>query len=381
MKKALAILMIFALVASVAVAEVSVGAWGRGFFVPVANGGGKGENGTGLATSWGTAPRIGFTVAGNSDNVGFQVDINADGAFGTNEKTDSNGDKVDVGNYLTFGDQQKIWVKPIDMMTVQIGKIFDDTLRGNGCFGSFDWIRLSWTGEDFTFTRVIAQAGAEIAVQPMDALYAYVAFDALPNFTQNAFSDMQVGAGYTIEGIGQIRAQYLGAIATYDTKGLADKTYGTIEVAFKVAAVENLYADIGFKMSTDDKYGMKKEKDINLYANYKVSGATLHVLAGLALNKVYKGDEKMGIELGFGADYGLEGGIGLGADVRYKNDVAAGSKDGMVGFFAGATKGFSNGLIGVGVEVSTTTFAPGIIPDDDAKEMSWAIPVRLEYWF
>ncbi|HOT63627.1 MAG TPA: hypothetical protein PLU93_12265, partial [Treponemataceae bacterium] len=88
MKKALAILMIFALVASVAVAEITLSGWGRGIFAPVMNSGADDDPATlnvdesetfaRIGKSWdGVAsdPRIKFSVNGNSDNVGFQFEI------------------------------------------------------------------------------------------------------------------------------------------------------------------------------------------------------------------------------------------------------------------------------------------------------------------
>ncbi|MBN2810538.1 MAG: hypothetical protein JXP39_01440, partial [Spirochaetales bacterium] len=138
MKKALAILTALAVVGGAAFAEISVGGWGRAVFVPLANSGAEDVDSTShLGTSWTDGgPRIGFTVAGNSDNVGFQIDMNADPVF--------NGSPVEA---VAFGDQAKIWVKPVDMLTVTVGRFKEDTLRGNGTFGVFDWYRSygTWT--------------------------------------------------------------------------------------------------------------------------------------------------------------------------------------------------------------------------------------------
>lgn len=86
MKKALKMLLVSALVAtlfsSVAMAEVNIGAWGRGMFVPAS--GPVGEDGDMVpfdSTSWGGPTRIGMTLSGTSDNVGFRADVRADGAL------------------------------------------------------------------------------------------------------------------------------------------------------------------------------------------------------------------------------------------------------------------------------------------------------------
>jgi len=88
-------------------AEVKMGAWGRGFFIPFYS---DGENDaqTFDAVSWGAnSPRIGVTISGSSDNVGFQIDMNGDNGIGAH-------------------DQQKIWAKPFNMLTVTIGRAYDD---------------------------------------------------------------------------------------------------------------------------------------------------------------------------------------------------------------------------------------------------------------
>ncbi len=339
---------------------VKIGAWGRGFFVPVFTGGtdgAKANTQTLLGTSWGGAPRIGFTIAGDSANVGFQADLNLDNFQST--------------KLVSMGDQQKIWVKPVDGLTLSIGNIFDDTLRGNGTFGSFDWLRLSWTGEDFTFTRVIAQSGFE-ASYAMDALYVYVANSQLaaPVDTSKVFAKtLQIGGGYTIKDIGTIRAQATGVHAAKD--------YNVINAAFKLTAVQNLYADIGIFYPTDSKTANYKMA-INTYANYTVDKAKVHVLFGYTAPATGS-DAPM--EAGFGADYGLDGGLGLSGDLRWKNKFAQGNTDGLTGFFAGLTKGFSNGLVGIGIEYSNTSFAPGYVTADDPDKAHIALPVRFEYWF
>lgn len=352
MKKALAILMIFALVASVAVAEISVGAWGRGMFAFMSD---SEDTYTTNSTSWGdptwgAAPRIGFTLAGNSDNVGVQADINVDGGS------------------LNMGDNQYIWVKPMDMLKISLGNFYDDTLRGNAAFGSFDWLRPvvgAGEGEDTIFSRLGMKRGGqnfEVAIQPMDAFYAAVylanvgsGFNS-PNLAENLTKNMQIAAGYTIEGTGQIRAQFFQA-------GTNAEDTGVVEVAFKLTMIENLYADFGFAMPLDtDVSG--DYKNISAYANYAVDAAKLHFLA---IYKLLEDDDSFNIAAG--VDYDMGDGIGINADVRYYNDIWTGGEDARITFMAGASKGFSNGKIGAGVQVASM------------GDTYWAIPVKMEYWF
>jgi len=289
MKKALAILMIFALVASVAVAEISVGAWGRGMFAFVSDSEDTyTTNSTSWGGDWGAAPRIGFTLAGNSDNVGVQADINVDGGS------------------LNMGDNQYIWVKPMDMLKISLGNMYDDTLRGNAAFGSFDWLRPvvgAGEGEDVTFSRIGMNRGGqnfEVAIQPMDAFYAAVylanvgsGFNS-PNLAENLTKNMQIAAGYTIEGTGQIRAQFLQA-------GTNAEDTGVVEVAFKLTMIENLYADFGFAMPLDTDVSGDYKK-IAAYANYAVDAAKIHFLA---IYNLLEDDDSFNIAAGVDYDMGV----------------------------------------------------------------------------
>jgi len=404
MKKALAILMIFALVASVAVAEISIGAWGRGLFVPVYSTGADGDTATATnKASWGGNPRIGFTISGGSDNVGFQVDL-----------------KADSGKTLDIGDQSKIWVKPVDMLKISLGRVYVDELRGNAAFGSFNWDRDYGDadyGEDFTFTRVMTAPndraydnaqGVVFEVTPVEGVFFAVAFRdvngeatdntrfvANPDYdptdpdseefldagrtTASLFGNIQIAAGYTIDGIGQIRAQVLRQTIEYKWNSVSagdivatgenKKNNDQVEVAFKLTMIENLMVDVGFRMWTDDK--VNKSKQVSVYGNYKMDAMTFHLSSRVATELTnHKGKKELGIYAGAGVDYDLGDGIGLGGDIRFENGTMAGSsKDARIKFFAGATKGFSNGLIGAGVEFV------------NQADTGYSVPVRFEYWF
>ena len=127
--------------------------------------------------------------------------------------------------------------------------------------------------------------------------------------------------------------------------------------------VENLMVDFGFRAWTN--YDVQYEtKTISVYGNYKLEGLTLHALAIYDIN-----EDADGYNFGIGADYAFARGFGIAGDVRYTNDVKADAADDVITFFAGLTKGFNNGEIGVGVQVKL------------ADDTGYAIPVALEYWF
>lgn len=159
-------------------------AWGRGLFVPMASPD-DGETVPRDTASWGGDSRIGFTLKGESDRVGFWVDMKADGGKINGRDTTSKtfesdpilvyeDDPNNPGNPLfvtaktevVYGDsylqdQQKIWVKPFSFLTVEAGPtIFYDELRGNSMYGAWNWWRFNnIEGEDNIFLRGVVGGG------------------------------------------------------------------------------------------------------------------------------------------------------------------------------------------------------------------------------
>jgi len=384
MKKALAILAALALVASAASAEITIGGWGRGIFAVSNSGADNATTWVGNMPSWdwggkdaqgAGGARIGVTLAGSADKVGFQIDLTGDGGS------------------INAGDQQLIWVKPVDMIKLSLGRVQVDTLRGNAGFGSYNWYRAygesrGLYGEDFIFFRLSTGIGANkesnnrqgmiIEITPVEGLFIGV---ALRNVTGTAVNDGsgtdkawhtnqidlvlpngQYQVGYTIAGIGTIRAQYIG-LFNYDT----GKNVSDIEAAFKLTAVENLLVDVGYHMNLAEN----TDKLISLYANYKAGAATIHALGRVSLPGT---GSNMGIYAGAGLDYGFDGGIGINADVRYSNKydqnmAAASTANDKITFMVGVTESLGNGLIGIGFEGSKEA------------DFGYSIPVRFEYCF
>jgi len=374
MKKAVLLIAALVIFGSFAFGQATVGAWGRGLFTVLGGGGDNTDILAGDLVSWGGAPRIGMTISGTSDNVGFQADFNVD------------------NNGVAAGDNQKIWVKPFDMLTIQIGQFFDDTLRGNAVFGAWNWLRYatnnglvgnypnSMDGEDSIFVRVwntnanYLGSNFEIAVTPVEGAYIYAAMSQIlsSRMSIEAVAALgQYGAGYTIEGIGQIRVQYVGE----KSFTAITPSSGYINAAFKLTMIEGLTVDLGVFYPTEQD---QKSYDIKaaLYASYVMDALTIHVYADMISAK----DTDLAFGGALGIDYSLEGGIGINADFRYDNDIKSGSNDGTVSGMIGVTKGFSNGLVGLGIEITTGNFAGGPTKTD-ASAMVFAVPIRLEYWF
>ena len=360
----LSIAMLLFLICMPVMAQVTVGTWGRGFFVPLM--GADGEVTSGTLVSWGAPVRTGLSFTGTSDNVGFQIDFNVDG-----------------GGFVA-DDKQFIWVKPIDMLTISLGYLKDDTLRGSGSFGSYHWLRTTtMVGDGLIFGRVgeFGSVNVEISLAPVEGLYAFVAFGGnggvdlmVPPPAFNLAEDMlklgQYGAGYTIANIGTIRAQLFGRPT------IIDEAWFLVQAAFKLTAVPNLCVDVGGTFPTDNAQA-GYDVIAALYASYAMEmGLTVHLLGHMKMVA-----EDLGFGAGLGVDYDIGGGLGVYADFRYQNDIFSGLTDGLISFGLGVNMGFSNGLIGVGFEGTTGYLVGGAIDKTDPSALSWALPIKLEYWF
>lgn len=430
MKKALKLFLVFAVVAtafsSTALADVSIGAWGRAFFVPMASPAGADEEMVPRnTTSWGWAPqRLGMTIKGDSDNVGFHADVN-----------------VDDGKNFGAHDQQFIWVKPMDGLRFAAGTtVWYDGLRGNSAYGSWDWVRPSFiTGEDNVFARGVAGQNANdagpyvstgnsgaIVNYDKNGIHVFAAWDVKSknslgsdetteevtvgyvngdedqpvtnDVTSETFEDYttammftrgQYGAGYDLPGIGQIRAQYIGR--SY-VDGDETKDWALINAAVKLdGLVPNLTVDIGTYIPTDDE---QDKMAFAAYVRYVMGTMTISASSDIKMDQLdAELEETMAMKFGVGLGMDLGNGIGIDSDFRFANSAGAGAFADADGKAASAwsalfavKKGFSNGLIGGGIQLSNADF--NIYSEDgnglakkETDAMAWMIPVRVEYWF
>lgn len=345
MKKFVMLLLVLAFVGSFAYADgISFGAWGRGLFVPMFGGT---DARAGVFDSWGPgAFRVGATIAGSSKNNGFQADVTYDGSS------------------IGLGDNNKIWAKLFDMVTIQLGRFFDDTLRMSGCgSGTWNFFRLNFeSSDDLVFGRVgqSGEASFEIALAPVAGAYAFAAvgngglYSSQPLAT--VLANGEYGAGYTIAGIGTIAAQYQGYSQT-------------INVGFNLTAVPNLSANAGVF------YTVGGATVIGLSANYTMDKMTFHLINSDSLGTTTT------IFAGVGMDMSLDGGLGLVVDAKIQMAGATFNWGGMVG----ATIGVANGVVGIGAEFTNANFATNWgtenNPKTNAGDITFAIPIRLEYWF
>ena len=406
MKKTLiAVAAAAALTATSAFAEITFGAWLRSITGVASNGE---DIVTGTSNSWGGMRPSRLNVAGTSEdgNAGFKLDM-----------------YYNTGDNIQVGDNAYIWVKPASSVQLALGK-FDGGetgLRGDLCYGSWAWLRpYNWgfDGEGLTFDG-IWRKGMMLEADPIEGLHAFAVIPMSSTYAkaEDVYKNIQVGFGYAIEGVGKLKAQYIGDYSKKDDKAAAAHgnyiwanttddegnpkfdatketaptwtavestdavaanddvmTTGQIGVAFDLTAVENLYVTVGARFGIADKdYRPDYLKmAFTAGASYQVSEAMKFSVDGGYVQ--YQDDcvarDGEAVDnvffVGAGVDYAIMDGLSLAADVRYMSNAKAAEKDydikaygkdsdeGAISFLVGVNKSVgSNGSLGVGFQGAT----------------------------
>ena len=407
MKKTLiAVAAAAALTATSAFAEITFGAWLRVLASPVAH---NGEDAmVGVANSWGWGARTArININGTSEDgkAGFVMGVYNDFESG-----------------LGDGDDAYLWVKPVDTVKVSVGKFDSPTngLRGDFTYGSWAWLRpYNWAydGEGLTFDG-IWRKGMMLEADPIEGLHAFAVIPMSSTYkkAEDVYKNIQAGFGYTIEGVGKFKAQYIGDYSKNATEAAKEKktgalgnksdddgnwvfddtintaptyaqntikavaanddvmTTGQIGVAFDLTAVENLYVTVGARFGIADKdYRPDYLKmAFTAGASYQVSEAMKFSVDGGYVQ--YQDDcvarDGEAVDnvffVGAGVDYAIMDGLSLAADVRYMSNAKAAEKDydikaygkdsdeGAISFLVGVNKSVgSNGSLGVGFQGAT----------------------------
>ena len=420
MKKIVGTIAAIALATSAVFADVNVGmGFSRGIFTPFAYDGKDAR--MDISTSWGGQPRIGGSISGASEDCGVVGDF-----------------KFDGGN-LAVNDNAYIWVKPTSWLKLNIGQSFDDTLRGNACFGMWDWLRVGGfsitkvlvpgtpgsgnysldpvtglivqatpavpavtvkletagilTGEDFIFTRICNNpldgawaplVGAILMADPIDGLHIGVGLpiDGYNNQKmEDVFAKMQVQAGYTIDGVGTIKAQWIGGGKNYVKKVGDDPiVWGQIEAAFCLKAVEDMTLDIGAKFRTKEDSPI----DVAAYWSMPFDALRVHASVGITYTPKAVGDDAViGLVVGAAVDYDLGNGVGVTGDIRFGHSFCSADGydvDPAFAFGAWVNKGIANGTIGIGVQGALRQQIRDFTPSD-IDDFTFAVPVRVQCFF
>ncbi|WP_288569517.1 porin [uncultured Treponema sp.] len=395
MKKTLiAVAAAAALTATSAFAEITFGAWLRTLTAPVASNGEDTVVGTANSWGWGArTARIDINGVSEDGKAGFAMNV-----FN------------DMSMDISAGDRAVLWVKPVDMIKISVGKYDspDNGLRGDFCYGSWNWLRpgnWAYGGEGLTFDG-IWRKGMMIEADPIEGLHAFVVIpmedanaDSYYKKAEDTYRNVQIGFGYAIDGVGKLKAQYIGDDSyTTDAEGDRDetKTTGQIGVAFDLNAVENLYVTVGARFGIADKDYVPGylKMAFTAGASYQVSDAMKFSVDGgykqYQDKVVGKAGDKKDNEffVGAGVDYTIMDGLNLAADVRYKN-IGYGKEgdDGAISFLVGVNKSVSsNGSLGIGFQGATNgcgfvqSGGKGLVANE-ADDFVWAIPVSIGVWF
>ena len=418
MKKTLiAVAAAAALTATSAFAEITFGAWLRVLASPVASTGK--DVIAGVENSWGWGARTArININGTSEDgkAGFVMGVYNDFESG-----------------LGQGDDAYLWVKPVDTVKVSVGKFDSPTngLRGDFCYGSWNWLRpFNWVrdGEGLTFDG-IWRSGLMVEADPMDGLHAFAVIPMSSSYksAEETYRNIQVGFGYTIEGVGKLKAQFIGdygyttkkktdgyELDKYTSTGVLtkekevaydkdqDKTTGQIGVAFDITAIENLYVTVGARFGIADKdYAPEYLKmEFSAGASYQVSETMKFSVDGdyKQFQEKFNKDDDSLFSVGAGVDFTVMDGLAAVADVRYmSNKYGKDGDDGAISFLVGVNKSVSsNGSLGIGFQGATN--GCGLVTNDgtgikagqsytlgkdggDGDEFVWAIPVSVSVFF
>lgn len=370
MKKTLVAAAVVAALATSAFAEITFGAWLRVLAAPVASNGD--DTVVAMSNSWGygaRSARLNVNAVAEDGNAGFAMGIYNDASMN-----------------ISAGDEAQMWVKPVEQVKVSVGKFDNNTLRGDLCYGSWNWMRCAQntTGEGFIMSGNGAK-GLMVEVTPIDALYIQALVPINPNgsgdavqLAEDAYKGVRGGFAYTIDGIGKLKAQYIGNVTGNNVE---DKT---VEAEFDLTAVDGLYVCAGVVANIwDDAKADSKTTKIAAGASYQINDALKVSASGEY--QMYD-DIDASITVGAGVDYALADGLNAVADVRAlipTEDYDDERGDPTVSFMVGIQKNVSsNGYIGVAFQGVTNggSFSNDAV-DGTEDNFAWAVPVAVSVWF
>ena len=408
MKKIVGIIAAAALAAS-AFAEVNIGSWSRGTFVPFAYDGDdvrvlEGDNWEG-ANYAGTGVRTGLGFSASSENAGVVFDV-----FGNNTTDTDNW-------YPTIGDNAYVWAKPVEVLRLAFGKVDNNLGRANVCFGNYDhawrYARLpngegiggSWRGHG---------TGANITLTPVEGLVIdYQTGNTKNDYAYNSlFRNADLMIGYTIPDTAFIRA------IINPQKLAANKDGDDVEnirftLAADVWAVENLTLTAAVTVPTvldgytsdwedadGDTWVYANSVDFGVGAHYNLDPITIHgFFDGKLQPKEFDddGSVKLG-EFGFaiaaGVDFKINDVFTLITDFRFMNDkyefkgldatnaITTGDKsatfgDSAFGAYVGICQQLTNASFDFGVMLANNY--AGVNYTDDS--ITFAVPLTMTVSF
>ncbi|MBR5966874.1 MAG: hypothetical protein IK015_12245 [Treponema sp.] len=387
MKKLFGVLFFAAVAVVSAFAEITFGGWVRTLPTFVGSDG-KDIKTCATAVSWGEHfwSRFDATWISEDGKAGLTMRLNAD----------SNG--------VNLHDDVGIWLKPIDMIKIQIGwhENFGE-LRGDLCYGSWDWLRPSTIvieDEGITFSSAPNKQGLGLEITPTDTLKIVILtpLEAVLQRGDYGFGETCVETAFTFGEIGTVKAGFFGEY-TKDTVEGDSKKYGRIEAAFDLIGIEKLFVTVGaaFRLASSDYWkgnALTDASKINeLYMLKTALGASYGITEALKLSATFATllfnkdvANNPATVFGVGVNYALNDALGLVADVRMlmpNND-----KDATLSFMMGLDAAInSNASLGVGFQGvvglgdKATPSALQIVEAAGNNKFVWAVPIKAELTF
>jgi hypothetical protein len=353
---------------------------------------------TGIGATWGFQyVRLGLTVNVGSELIGVNADVLLD------KTTISTGDNA-------YG-----YAKPFSFMTLKFGKYADAVLGGKIGSNDYNLFTLKEQNEDNIFTRFlssentqgnvqysttfkgamsaadsnvdraageIGQKGFLMLLTPVKRLTLGLNLPSMgqvvssfwtPGFgnpqssAEYVWGNAQIAAGYDIEGVGLVRAQYVGVKdgdsnnlwKTSDYTATTGTPYSRIEAAFALSAIKGLTLDLGLK------YYLPADSDeVYTFRGAKRSKYEKGMIIGL-------GGRFAGGGFAKGA-YAIEGRVDAALPSAFKNQAPASSAtlDTETGFNLNVhlTPSYNLGPCTLGVEFGLESMSDGKSGSADVKD-------------
>ena len=303
-----------AALAATAFAEINIGSWNRGVFVPFAYDGDtlRSLEGPSWEVKDAGGVRTGLSFSASTENAGMVFDIHGN-----------------TNSAIAMGDNAYTWVKPVDMLTLKFGQMDNNWGRLDHCFGTWDYWRFGIDrGEGLAGVERTKGRGAEITLQPVEGLV----IDYEANFKKNAvdnhaytvlWENSSTMIGYQAD-FGFIRAIINGQTATtYKAKDTDTKPAAVIGLAADITSIENLTLKVGASMPT---VLTKADSAIKaaVAGDYSLDVATIHAQVNLDVLAKKQNDDKdwelgnIGLNIGAGVDYKINDALTAIVDVRYQ---------------------------------------------------------------
>ncbi|MEM5947356.1 hypothetical protein WKV44_02255 [Spirochaetia bacterium 38H-sp] len=362
MKKLTLVLVVLLIAAGMVMADVTVGGWGRIEFGVTGNNTSGSKPMVVAGPGWAGGGRVGIAINGSSDNVGFSLNIN------------SNGGSIGIG------DNANIWIKFNDIVMLTLGQAQEDSLRGKvgDIYGA-----MTGGDQDSIFMRAYPKKGAVLKLTPVSGLTAILALDTDNSTTtlEDAFKYIYAGVGYVIDGVGFVRLGYNpndNQWGTAASSPVADNTFGYLNFAFQLTAVEGLNADLGVKYNLANTVAGDTVAKVALGATYGMDafGATLRVDTAFQKDDSNSDTSEFDLNVATDLNYSLD--IATFGVVLASNNLLDTANAGTGKAFQVqpyVKKGYSNGYVRLGVNYLSML-------DTGADPSSvWTIFTTAEYWF